>query len=229
MELLYCDRTLLVALKPHRVLSTDEPGGMPDLLRQALGEPSAIVHTVHRLDRVVGGVMVFARTKRAARELSAQIQARSFQKTYLAVTHGVPEPLAGQMEDLLWRNKVERKTYVVREPGVETQWAALNYVTLQQQQGMSLVRIALQTGRTHQIRAQFSSRGLPLVGDRKYAQSSKQVASCEIALWSHRVQFIHPKFGTAMDFCAPPPIQFPWHIFSPLQMELETGSICTKR
>ena len=81
MEILYADATLLVASKPPRVLSTDEPGGMPDLLRQALGDPAANVRTVHRLDRVVGGAMVFARTKRAARELSAQITGRRLRET----------------------------------------------------------------------------------------------------------------------------------------------------
>ena len=83
MEILYADATLLVASKPPRVLSTDEPGGMPDLLRQALGDPAANVRTVHRLDRVVGGAMVFARTKRAARELSTQITDGGFGKRYL--------------------------------------------------------------------------------------------------------------------------------------------------
>ena len=117
MEILYADATLLVASKPPRVLSTDEPGGMPDLLRQALGDPAANVRTVHRLDRVVGGAMVFARTKRAARELSTQITDGGFGKRYLAIVHGAPTPPAGRMEDELWRDKARRMTFAMPTPG----------------------------------------------------------------------------------------------------------------
>ena len=141
MEILYADATLLVASKPPRVLSTDEPGGMPDLLRQALGDPAANVRTVHRLDRVVGGAMVFARTKRAARELSAQITDGGFGKRYLAIVHGAPTPPAGRMEDELWRDKARRMTFAMPTPGPETQHAALDYRILAMQQGKSLMAI----------------------------------------------------------------------------------------
>ena len=93
MEIIYQDRDIVVCVKPPRVLSTDEPGGVPDLVRQAFGDPNANVRTVHRLDRTVSGLMVLARRSKAAAELSRQIREGIFQKEYLAVVHGVPAPL----------------------------------------------------------------------------------------------------------------------------------------
>lgn len=207
MELIHVDRDIVVCIKPPRVVSTDEPGGLPDLVREALGDSN--IRTVHRLDRVVSGLMVLARTKKSASELSRQIMAGDFDKEYLAVIHGIPEAAAGTLRDLLLRNKQERKTYVVTEPGKDIQEAILNYRVLSGTDTLSKVRIELVTGRTHQIRAQFSSRGLPLVGDRKYGS---QDDSCEIALWSHRIAFNHPYTGKRMEFIQDPPSAYPWTI-----------------
>lgn len=207
MELIYCDETLLVCVKPAGVLSTDEPGGVPDLAREALGNPNAQVRTVHRLDRVVSGLMVLARTAGAASELSRQIRDREFEKEYLAVVHGCPEKSAGTLVDLLQRCKQERKTYVVQEMAKGVQEAILDYQLLNTTGELSKVAIQLQTGRTHQIRAQFSSRGLPLVGDRKYSLLED---GCNIALWSHRIAFTHPVSGKRMDFRLDPPDIYPW-------------------
>lgn len=207
-ELLHIDPAFVVCIKPPRVLSTDEPGGVPDLCREALGDQN--IRTVHRLDRVVSGLMVLARTKRAASDLSAQIRDGIFHKEYQAVLHGYPDTPAGTLRDLLARNKSERKTYVVTEPGKDVQEAILNYEVLAQTDGLSKVRIELITGRTHQIRCQFSSRGLPLVGDRKYSTCED---NCEIALWSYRLCFRHPKTGEELTFTALPPDEFPWNQF----------------
>lgn len=209
MELLYKDEHIIVCIKPPRVLSTDEPGGMPELIRQELQDPDADVRTVHRLDRVVSGLMVLARSAEAASELSRQIREDQFQKEYLAVVHGRPEADHGTLTDLLLRNKQERKTYVVSQPGKGVQEAILNYQVVQSTQDLSRVRIELITGRTHQIRAQFSSRGMPLVGDRKYATLDDP---CEIALWSCRLAFTHPATGEPMEFAADPPDTYPWSI-----------------
>ena len=205
MELIHVDRDIVVCIKPPRVVSTDEPGGLPDLIREALGDPN--IRTVHRLDRVVSGLMVLARTRKAAAELSRQIRGDEFEKEYLAVLHGIPEKEADTLRDLLLRNKQERKTYVVPEPGKDVQEAILNYRMVSQTETMSKVQIELVTGRTHQIRAQFSGRGLPLVGDRKYGT---QEANCEIALWSHRLAFNHPYTGQRMEFIQDPPAVYPW-------------------
>ncbi|MBE6944456.1 MAG: RNA pseudouridine synthase, partial [Ruminococcaceae bacterium] len=159
MEILYQDKDIVVAIKPPRVLSTDEPGGMPERLRQALGTEN--IRTVHRLDRVVSGLMVLARNARAASELSRQIREDSFQKEYMAVVHGIPQKDEDRLVDLLLRNKQEKKTYVVTEPAKGVQEAILTYKTVAKTENMAKVRIQLITGRTHQIRAQFSSRSLP--------------------------------------------------------------------
>ncbi len=209
MEFLYQDDAIVVCVKPARVLSTDEPGGMPELVRQALGDPKADVRTVHRLDRVVSGLMVLARSAQAASELSRQIREDQFQKEYLAVVHGCPPSPTGTLTDLLLRNKQERKTYIVQEPGKGVQEAVLNYQVLSSAESLSRVRIQLVTGRTHQIRAQFSGRGMPLVGDRKYATLDDP---CEIALWSYRLAFTHPVTGKAMEFALEPPQIYPWTV-----------------
>ena len=211
MELLRMDNQIIVCIKPAGVLSTDEPGGLPDLVRSALGDAAATVRTVHRLDRAVGGVMLLARTRHAASDLGRQVMERGFEKEYLAVLHGAPEADAGTLTDLLVRNREERKTYVADAPGEGVQEAVLDYRMLGKKDGLTLVRIALRTGRTHQIRAQFSSRGLPLVGDRKYG--APETDSCGIALWSCRLAFDHPKTGERIDVYRRPPLAWPWTEF----------------
>ena len=207
MDIVFADKDVLVCVKPARVLSTDEPGGVPELARQALGDEKADVRTVHRLDRVVSGLMVLARNDKAASELSRQIRDGEFQKEYLAVVHGQPEKDADRLTDLLVRDKARKMTMVVTQPGKGVQEAVLDYQLLNTAQNMSRIRIQLHTGRTHQIRAQFSSRGYPLVGDRKYSENEDD---CEIALWSHRIEFTHPVTKERMVFQKQPPQIFPW-------------------
>ena len=191
MEIVYADPRIVVAVKPAGVLSTDEPGGMPQLLRQELGTPC--IRTVHRLDAAVSGLMVYARSAKAASLLSEQLRSRTFGKEYLAVVHGVPE--GGVMTDLLGRDPVRRRTYVAAEPGKDVRPAELSYEVLGSREGLSLVRIRLHTGRTHQIRVQFASRG-------EEGES--------IALWSWRLEFTHPQTGAAMRFSKLPPKETPW-------------------
>ena len=209
MELLYVDADIVVCLKPARVLSTDEPGGVPDLVREALGDPNADVRTVHRLDRVVAGLMVLARNANAASELSRQIRDGEFEKEYMAVIHGCPEEQAGTLRDLLGRDKARKMTFVAAEPAKGVQEAVLDYRLLNSARDMSRVRIRLHTGRTHQIRVQFASRGMPLVGERKYNTLEDP---CEIALWSYRLGFTHPKTGKRVEFTHEPPRIYPWNV-----------------
>ena len=210
VEVCYQDGDILVCVKPARVLSIDEPGGLPELLRMQLGDPGADIRTVHRLDRVVSGLMVLARNPQAASQLSRQVREGEFQKTYYAVVHGIPEKERDTLEDLLGRDKARKMTYVAAQPGKGIQQASLSYQLLGRAQGMGKLEIRLHTGRTHQIRVQFASRGFPLVGERKYSTLDDP---CEIALYSQSIGFRHPVSGSWMSFQHEPPECFPWSLF----------------
>ena len=211
MEILYQDKRILLVIKPWGVVSTGEPGGMPDLIRAELGDPAACVRTVHRLDQAVGGLMVFARSREAERRLSTQMAGREFHKEYLAVVHGVPDA-RGSFEDLLMRDPRRKMTLVTDQPGKDVKAALLDYECISTVGDLSLVSVQLHTGRTHQIRAQFAHHRFPLAGDRKYGRPEDDFP--HIALWSHRLSFTHPETGKVMDFTAPPPDIAPWTLFS---------------
>lgn len=210
MELIYHDKDIVVCIKPPRVLSTDEPGGLPELVREALGDPKADVRTVHRLDRVVSGLMVLARNPKSASDLSRQIREDTFEKEYLAVVHGAPAEDCGSFTDLLGRDKARKMTFVASGPAKGVQEAVLHYQMAAGNDTMSKIRIRLQTGRTHQIRVQFASRGMPLVGERKYSTLDDP---CEIALFSCKLGFTHPTTGKPMVFTHEPPPIYPWSSF----------------
>lgn len=156
MEILYTDQDIVVCVKP---VGLDSETEVPT-------ELGGTVYPVHRLDKNVGGVMVFARTKSAAAALSQAIQEGAMVKEYLALVHGTPEE-TGDWEDLLWKDSGKNKVFVVRRERKGVKKARLEYKRLTAGEN-SLVRIRLHTGRSHQIRVQFASRGFPLVGDHKY-------------------------------------------------------------
>ena len=208
-DILYMDKDIIVCLKPPKVLSTDEPGGLPELLRREIGDDGADIRTVHRLDRATSGLMLLARNPAAASRLSRQIREEGIGKEYLAVVHG-DCPDRGSMRDLMYRDKTRKMSFVTDKPGKGVQEALLDYETLGQKEGLSLVAVRLHTGRTHQIRCQFASRGLPLVGERKYCQPRDD---CTLALFSHRLSFIHPGSGEAMSFVKEPPESYPWNLW----------------
>lgn len=210
MNIIYYDNNLIVCIKPAGVISTDEEGGMPQLLREALGDENADIRAVHRLDQVVSGLMVYAQSGEAASELSRQIRCGDFHKSYLAVVHGVPEERKGRFEDILLRSKEKRKTFVINKPARGAQNAILDYELLGSNGERSLVAIELITGRTHQIRAQFSHRRLPLLGDRKYGAGEDD---CRIALWSYSLSFLNPETGKRMSFKVKPSKEYPWTEF----------------
>lgn len=160
MEILYSDRDLTVCIKP---VGLDSEKEVPDALMEQLGGE---LFTVHRLDKNVGGVMVYARTKAAAAKLSKSIQEGTMIKEYVALVHGTT-PESGDWEDLLWKDAKKNKVFVVKRQRGGVKKARLEFRTLRAGE-TSLVRIRLHTGRSHQIRVQFSSRGFPLVGDHKY-------------------------------------------------------------
>ena len=224
-EILFRDEHVLVCVKPAGVVSEDAPGGLPELLRKETGVPA--LFPVHRLDKGVGGVMVYALTKEAAADLTRQMTdpaaGRTFTKEYYAVTEGIPEPASGRMEDLLFHDSRKNRTYVVKRLRKGVREAVLEYETLQSLVDdpvacvFSLVHIRLLTGRTHQIRAQFSSRKLPLCGDRRYGAKT----TGDIALWSGRLSFRHPETGKELTFTAAFPEKGPWSRFVPEMCQTE--------
>ena len=168
MEFLYTDRELAVCLKP---VGLDSEHQVPDAIRQQLGGE---VFPIHRLDINVGGVMVYARTKAAAALLSKAVVSGSFVKEYVALVHGMP-PETGDWQDLLFKDSRKNKVFVVKKQRSGVKAARLEFVRLRAGE-RSLVRIRLHTGRSHQIRVQFSSRGFALVGDHKYGSRAKEDA-----------------------------------------------------
>ena len=213
MTIVYQDGAILVCLKPAGILSTDEPGGLPELLRRELGEEKADIRTVHRLDRVVGGLMVLARSPESASELSRQIREERFEKEYLAVVHGDPGE-SGRWRDLMFRDRARKMSFVTEIPDKGVQEAILRYKRLGQSGDLSLVRVRLETGRTHQIRCQFAAHGFPLAGERKY---STREDPWPLALWSCRLAFVHPESGKRMEFAHFPPETEPWLFFNNLK------------
>lgn len=198
IQILYRDSSLLVCLKPPGVPAQDAPdgGGLPQLLAAKEG---GACYPVHRLDQGVGGVMVLARTRPAAAALSAAIQSGGFQKDYLCVALGQPEEDQGTWRDLLLHDRARNKSFVVSRPRAGVKEASLDYRVLVRQPDRALVAVSLHTGRTHQIRVQFASRGLPLAGDGKYGGGRGP-----IALWSAALAFPHPDSGERMRFARLP-------------------------
>lgn len=217
-KILYDDRQMLVCIKPAGILSEAANGkGMPDLLagiyRQA--QKPDFVAGVHRLDRNVGGLMVFSRRPEITGQLTGQIARRQMVKEYVAVVRGALSQPDGVWEDLLFRDAARNKTYVVKRMRKGVRDAKLTYHQLAQirhnGQTLTLVQVRLHTGRTHQIRVQFASRQLPLLGDIRYGSKDP---GCDVALWACRLRLQHPKTGAPLCFWAPPPDQYPWNLFS---------------
>ena len=206
MNIVYEDAALLLCVKPAGVIS--EEGGMPELLRQATG--CREIYCVHRLDRDTAGLMVYAKTGKAAAALSAAITEGLFHKEYLAAVQWKPEA-AGQMRDLLYRDAARNKSYVVQRMRKGVREAELSYRLLERQGDLSLVRIALGTGRSHQIRVQFASRGMPLAGDKKYGSRYRE---SPLALWAVSLTFPHPVTGEMIRRELLPPTSWPWTLFS---------------
>ena len=207
IQILYEDNYLIFAVKPVGVLSQKGDGeNMIDLLSRGRGE----VYPVHRLDTAVGGVMVFAKTPRAAAGLSALVSKNEIEKRYLAVLQGVPEKASDVLKDLLFKDSRKNKSFVVKRERKGVKKASLEYELVSSKNELSLVKVKLHTGRTHQIRVQFASRKLPLLGDGKYGSRCNK---CTVALWSNELSFVHPFTNERLSFTASPPDAFPWNIF----------------
>lgn len=208
VEILYEDNHIMAAIKPFNMLSQADKTGEPDILsylklylKKKYNKPGDVyLGLVQRLDRPAGGVMIFARTSKAAARLSEAIRKGEIKKKYLIRTKNVPEEISGIFEDYL----IKEKENIVRiakkdEPGAK--YAALKYSLLESKRNGFLIEVELLTGRPHQIRVQFASRGMPLVGDAKYGSGGRQ-----LALWAYSVELVHPVKKEIMNFEAMPPV-----------------------
>ncbi len=212
-KIIYQDFDLCIVEKPFGMESEHE---MCLWLKRILG---CGVYPVHRLDRDAGGVMVYALNKEPAAKLCAQIADGGFEKIYLAVLIGKLKNKSGTLEDYLYHDRSKNKSYVVNKSRRGVKKAELDYELISSVDlsgtRLSLVMVRLHTGRTHQIRVQFASRGLPLLGDKRYGGRLNGLADCTgLCLWSNRLSFVHPKTGVRVEICSLPPSYFPWTQFN---------------
>lgn len=223
IKIIYEDNHLLVVEKPVNILSQEDETGDPDMLsilkqdiKIRYNKPGNVyLGLVHRLDRPVGGAMLFARTSKAASRLSDQIRKGEFEKYYLAVINGKPDMEEGRLEDYLVKDTVKNIVTVVDEGNKSGKKAIMEYKVIESKNGLSLVKIKLFTGRPHQIRVQFANMGHPLYGDQKYGNEATQQRR-QIALWSNKILFSHPTTKEEMEFTSFPPEESPWDQFAKL-------------
>lgn len=210
---------MLVVEKPPNMLTQSDSTGDEDLLtilkediKQRYNKPGNVyLGLVHRLDRPVGGAMVFAKTSKAASRLSEQIRKGELDKSYIAVIHGELKQSSGTLIHYLIKDEMTNTVRVTQSPE-EGKKASLDYVVKNSKNGLSLVCIKLHTGRSHQIRVQFAAMGHPLYGDRKYGASLNK-PGMQLALWSVEVGFTHPTLRQQSSFTSTPPTVYPWNIF----------------
>lgn len=219
VKVLFEDNHIIVAIKPAGVLSQGDGSNSPDMLtilkayiKEKYQKPGEVyLGLVHRLDRPVSGVMVFARTSKAASRLSEQIRTRRVEKIYRCVVNGVLEG-EGRLENYI--SKDESKNIVTvsntEKPGYKASY--LDYRALASKDGLTLVEVKLGTGRSHQIRAQMAHSGHPLIGDQKYGKKDDRTK--DIALEAYKLSFEHPVKREFITFEAPVPNTFPWSLFA---------------
>ena len=213
INIIYEDNHLLIVLKPANMPVQADSSGDMDLLtklkgylKQKYNKPGNVyLGLVHRLDRPVSGIMVFAKTSKAASRLSLQIKNHEFKKNYLAVVCGKVDS-EGTFTDKLVKDHKKNKVFVSSEGKL----SSLDYELVGYKENMSLVKIDLKTGRSHQIRVQFSSRGFPLYGDQKY-NSNTPVDN--IALFASKIEFLHPTTKEKMVFELDKPDRYPFNLF----------------
>ena len=206
IEILQETKTSVVCVKPVGIAAQGtDPQALPQLLAAQLG---CEVYPVHRLDQAVGGVMVYAKTAKEAARLTQSMGEGGMQKTYLAVLTGCPEETSGTLEDLLFHDRVKNKTYVVRRPRGGVKKAVLSYEILAEAEGLSLARVRLQTGRTHQIRVHMAYIGHPILGDTVYGHKKPELGQDSQCLHAGALSFRHPRDGRPVLVFAPLPEYF---------------------
>lgn len=220
IPILYEDNHLLFVEKPVNVPVQEDRTKDQDLLnilkkdlKMRYQKPGNVyLALVHRLDRPVGGVMVFAKTSKAASRLSDTIRRQAMNKNYLAVIRGTPAKKHDLLEDYLIKDQRENKVYTTHSSNKQAKKAVLEYEVIASKKGVSLLSIKLHTGRPHQIRVQLSSRGWPLYGDQKYGKEVNRAGE-QIALWSETLSFEHPTKKEEIKVQSQPPNKYPWNLW----------------
>ncbi|WP_017186909.1 RluA family pseudouridine synthase [Alkalibacillus haloalkaliphilus] len=219
-SIIFEDNHLLVVEKPVNMpVQGDESRdldlltALKDFIKERDQKPGNVyLALVHRLDRPVGGVMVYAKTSKAASRLSDQVRRHAMTKEYLAVIRGFPEKQQARLEDYLYKDKRKNQVYVTSKDYNEARKAVLEYTVLGHEKGLSLVKVNLHTGRPHQIRVQLANIGCPLYGDQKYGAKVNKPGQ-QIALWSHQLGLEHPTLKEGKKFTSTPPNEKPWQSF----------------
>ena len=219
VAVLHEDNSILVVVKPQNIPSQADASGDIDLLtllkqyiKDKYSKPgNAYLGLVHRLDRPTGGVMVFAKNSKAAERLCKQIVEGDMTKQYLTAVVGCPKEKKGTLVNYLKKNALTNNVYVATFGDHDAKRAELDYEVLESQDGLSLLKVRLGTGRSHQIRVQFSAINCPVFGDVRYGGDIKR--GCNLALWAYRLEFDHPVSKEHMVFVAYPPEAEPWRRF----------------
>ncbi len=221
LNIAYEDNHLLVVVKPQNIPVAADSSGDDDLLsalkrylKDKYSKPGeAYLGLVHRLDRPTGGVMVFAKTSKAAARLSESIRSGDFEKRYLAVTAGVPRDKKGVLKNALYKDEATNTVYAVPLATEGARLALMEYNVMEAKQGLALLDIRLYTGRSHQIRVQLKTIGCPVFGDMKYG-ADKSPEGYDMALWATEIRFPHPTTREKMVFRVyPPKDDIPWKFF----------------
>lgn len=220
IPILYEDNHLLVVEKPVNIPVQEDNSGDKDLLnilkediKIRFQKPGNVyLGLVHRLDRPVGGVMVFAKTSKAASRLSDVIRKDQLDRKYLAVVRGVPKKKKATLEHYLYKDTKKNKVYAVSADHKEAKKAVLDYEVISSEEGLSLLSVRLHTGRSHQIRVQLSTAGFPLYGDQKYGQHVNRTGQ-QIALWANLLEFPHPTTKELVRVQSDPKNEYPWNLW----------------
>jgi 23S rRNA pseudouridine1911/1915/1917 synthase len=218
IRIIYEDNHLLIVEKPVNIPVQGDNTNDTDLLsilkqdlKERYNKPGeAYLGLVHRLDRPVGGIMVFAKTSKAASRLSEKIRTRIFKKTYLTVVRGKPGKNSDTLVNYLLKNTETNTVLVVRDGTKDAKEAILDYEVIKANGSLSMLKIRLHTGRPHQIRVQLSYIGHPIYGDQKYGAQVNEIGQL-IALWAYSISFIHPVTKEELAFLCEPPDKYPWN------------------
>ena len=220
LTVLHEDNHLIVVLKPQGIASCPDESGdnnMLDIVREYVRgkynkQGNVYIGLVHRLDRPTGGIMVFARTSKAAGRLSEQMKTGDFEKRYLTVLNGAPSPESGKLVNYLKKNTVNNMVYLCTQATDGAKLASLDYRVVEEKSGLALTEIKLHTGRSHQIRVQTAGIAHPVYGDMRYGGERAQKGN--LALWAYSLAFTHPVTHERLRFLSEPPAdETPWKFF----------------